>query len=92
MRRMLRVLQLIMCICTIVSLSACVKRLDTRVVMQPAAHDKFVKINTDVRDVNIHYLEYPGEGGDIVLIPGFDHPYSPGKLWFQNFKNIKRPP
>ena len=70
MRRMLRVLQLIMCVCAIVSLSACVKRLDTRVVMQPSAHDKFVKINTDVRDVNIHYLEYPGENRDIVLIHG----------------------
>ena len=67
---MLRVLQLIMCVCTIVFLSACVKRLDTRVVMQPSAHDKFVKINTDVRDVNIHYLEYPGKGRDIVLIHG----------------------
>ena len=71
MRRMLRVLQLIMCVCTIVSLSACVKRLDTRVIMHPAAHDKFVKIDTEVRDVDIHYLEYPGEGRDIVLIHGF---------------------
>ena len=71
MRRMLRVLQLIMCVCTIVSFSACVKRLDTKFIMHPTTHDKFVKIDTDVRNVNIHYLEYPGESGDIVLIPGF---------------------
>ena len=70
MRKTLRVLQLSMCVCTIMWLSGCVKRLDTRVVMHHDTHDKFIKIDADVRDVNIHYLEYPGEGGDIVQIHG----------------------
>jgi len=71
MRKKMRVLQLSVCVCTIMLLSACVKRLDTRDVMHPDAHDKFIKIETDVRDVDIHYIEYPGKGRDIVLIHGF---------------------
>ena len=39
--------------------------------MQPTVHDKFIKIDTGMQDVDLHYLEYPGEGGKVVLIHGF---------------------
>jgi len=71
MRSMQRLLQLILCVCAVMTLSACVKRVDPRDVMQPTLHDKFVKIDSGAQDVYIHYVEYPGEGRDIVLIHGF---------------------
>ncbi len=71
MRRMQRLLPLILCVCAVMALSACVKRVDTRSVMHPTTNDKFLKINSGKQDINIHYLEYPGHGPNVVLIHGF---------------------
>jgi pimeloyl-ACP methyl ester carboxylesterase len=71
MRRTHRVLQLILCVCAVMTLSACVKRLDPRVVLQPTVHDKFIKIDSGAQDVYLHYLDYPGDGRKVVLIHGF---------------------
>jgi pimeloyl-ACP methyl ester carboxylesterase len=70
-RRTQRVLQLILCVCAVMSLNSCVKRLDSRVVLQPTVHDKFIKIDSGAQDVYLHYLDYPGEGRKVVLLHGF---------------------
>ena len=71
MIRPLKITQLILCLCAVCFLSACVKHLEPGIILYPTPHDNFVSIDTDVRGVQLHYREYPGEGGNVVLIHGF---------------------
>jgi pimeloyl-ACP methyl ester carboxylesterase len=66
-----KIAQQILCLCAVCFLSACIKHLEPGIILYPTPHDNFVRINTDVRGVHIHYREYPGEGRNIVLIHGF---------------------
>lgn len=71
MTRPHKIAQLILCLCAVCFLSACVKHLEPGIILYPTPHDNFAIIDTDVRGVQIHYRAYPGEGGNIVLIHGF---------------------
>ncbi len=65
-----KIAQLILCLCAVCFLSACVKHLEPGIILYPTPHDNFVRIDTDVPGVQIHYRAYPGEGGNVVLIHG----------------------
>ena len=66
-----KITQLILCLCAVCFLSACIKHLEPGIILYPTPHDNFARIDTDVQDVQIHYREYPGAGRNIVLIHGF---------------------
>jgi pimeloyl-ACP methyl ester carboxylesterase len=71
MTRFHKLAQLILCLCAVCFLSACIKHIEPGIILYPTPHDDFVKIDTDVLGVQIHYRKYPGEGGNVVLIHGF---------------------
>ena len=71
MTRPRKITQLILCLCAVCFLSACIKHLEPGIILYPTPQDNFAKIDTDVRGVLIHYREYPGAGRNIVLIHGF---------------------
>lgn len=73
------IVQLMLSVCVIMFSNSCsliqqlmpVQRLDPGVILYPVPQDKFVRIDTDVPDIQIHYREYPGSGNNIVLVHGF---------------------
>jgi pimeloyl-ACP methyl ester carboxylesterase len=71
MARLRKTVQLILCMAVVFMFSACVKHLEPGIILYPTPQDNFVRIDTDVRGVQIHYREYPGAGRNIVLIHGF---------------------
>ena len=71
MTRSRKIARLILCLCAVCFLSACVRHLDPGIILYPTPHDNFARIDTDVPGVQIHYRQYPGEGGHVVLIHGF---------------------
>ena len=71
MNRLRKTVQLILCLCIAFLFSACIKHLEPGIILYPTPHDNFARIDTDVHGTQIHYREYPGAGGNVVLIHGF---------------------
>ena len=56
---------------SIVGCGMIIKPIPPGLVFYPTPYDYFIRMDTDVRDVNFHYRKYPGTGENIILIHGF---------------------